>query len=93
LTALNGELFGPNACFDLEDRNTSLRNSDLLDAIRPLSTFEERTGRKKTGVQRRVNYAGLDVEELGSIYESLLDYHPQVPRDPWRFALAAGSQR
>jgi hypothetical protein len=93
LTALNGELFGLHACIDLEDRNTSLRNSDLLDAIRQLSTFEERTGRKKTGVQRRVNYAGLDVEELGSIYESLLDYHPQVLRDPWRFALAAGSER
>jgi hypothetical protein len=93
LTALNGELFGLDACFDLEDRNTALRNTDLLDAIRQLSTFEERTGRKKTGMQRRVNYAGLDVEELGSIYESLLDYHPQVLRDPWRFALAAGSQR
>ena len=93
LTALNGELFGIEACFDLEDRNTALRNTDLLDAIRQLSTFEERTGRKKTGVQRRVNYAGLDVEELGSIYESLLDYHPQVLRDLWRFSLAAGSQR
>ena len=44
-------------------------------------------------MQRRVNYAGLDVEELGSIYESLLDYHPQVLRDLWRFSLAAGSQR
>ena len=93
LTALNGELFGSDACFDFEDRHTALRNSDLLEAIRQLSTFEERTGRRKTGVQRRVNYAGLDVEELGSIYESLLDYHPQVLRDPWRFALAAGSQR
>jgi hypothetical protein len=98
---LNGELFGQEACFDLEDRNTSLRNSDLLDAIRQLSTFEERTGRKKTGMQRRVNYAGLDVEELGSIYESLLEYHPQVLRNrpasagagSLRFALAAGSQR
>jgi hypothetical protein len=93
LSALNGELFGSGALRDLEDRDTRLRNSDLLDAIRRLSTFEERTGRKRTGVERRVNYAGLDVEELGSIYESLLDYHPQVLRDPWRFALAAGSQR
>jgi N-6 DNA Methylase len=93
LSALNGELFGNGALRDLEDRDTRLRNSDLLEAIRQLSTFNERTGRKKTGVPRRVNYAGLDVEELGSIYESLLDYHPQVLRDPWRFALAAGSQR
>jgi hypothetical protein len=93
LSALNGELFGPNACSDLEDRNTRLSNKDLLSAIRQLSTFEERAGRRKTGVPRRVNYAGLDVEELGSIYEGLLDYHPQVARDPWGFALAAGSQR
>jgi hypothetical protein len=101
LSALNGELFSSDALRDLEDRDTRLRNSDLLDAVRRLSTFEERAGRKKTGVERRVNYAGLDVEELGSIYESLLDYHPQVLRDPpasdgagpWRFALAAGSQR
>jgi hypothetical protein len=91
LSALNGELFGANACFDLE--RSSLRNDDLLDAIRQLSTFEERSGRKKTGVHRRVNYAGLDVEELGSIYESLLDYHPQVRHDPPGFALAAGSER
>jgi type I restriction-modification system DNA methylase subunit len=35
----------------------------------------------------------LDVEELGSIYEGLLDYHPQVSLDPPGFALAAGSER
>jgi hypothetical protein len=82
LSALNGELFGVTALPDLEDRGTRLRNHDLLGAIRQLSTFEERAGRRKAGIQRRVNYAGLDVEELGSIYESLLDYHPQVPREP-----------
>jgi hypothetical protein len=101
LSALNGELFGVTALPNLEDRGTRLRNDDLLGAIHQLSTFEERAGRRKAGVRRRVNYAGLDVEELGSIYESLLEYHPQVLRDPaasvgagsWRFALAAGSQR
>jgi hypothetical protein len=57
--------------------------------------FEEKArGRRKAVVRRRVNYAGLDVEELGSIYESLLDYHPQVSQErSWGFALAAGSQR
>jgi hypothetical protein len=30
---------------------------------------------------------------LGSIYESLLDYHPQVSHDHLGFALAAGSER
>ena len=93
LSALNGELFGVTALPSLEDRDTRLRNDDLLNAIHQLSTFEERTGRRKAGVRRRVHYAGLDVEELGSIYESLLDYHPQVSRDPWGFALTAGSER
>jgi hypothetical protein len=93
LSALNGELFGVTALPDLEDRGTRLRNDDLLSAIHQLSMFEEKAGRRKAGVSRRVNYAGLDVEELGSIYESLLDYHPQVSREPWSFALAAGSQR
>jgi hypothetical protein len=91
LSALNGELFALTACIDLEA--AAIRNDDLLDAMRQLSTFEERSGRKKTGVRRRVNYSGLGVEELGSIYESLLDYHPQVIRDPSGFALAAGSER
>jgi hypothetical protein len=93
LSALNGELFGVTALPDLEDRDTRLHNDELLDAIYQLSTFEERTGRKKAGAARRGNYAGLDVEELGSIYESLLDYHPKVSQESWSFALAAGSQR
>ncbi len=93
LSALNGELFGITALPDLEDRETRLSNKDLLDAIRQLSTFEEQAQRRKAGIRRRVNYGGLDVEELGSIYESLLDYHPQILRDPPGFALTAGSQR
>jgi N-6 DNA Methylase len=60
--------------------------STRSDSFRPLWSAP-------AGVPRRVNYGGLDVEELGSIYESLLDYHPQVSREPWSFALAAGSQR
>ena len=45
--------------------------------------------------RRRVNFAGLDVEELGSVYESLLDYHPEVKIDGERskFELIAGSER
>jgi hypothetical protein len=94
LSALNGELFGVTALPNLEDRGTRLRNDDLLSAIHQLSMFEEKAGRRRAGLPRRVNYGGLDVEELGSIYEALLDYRPQVSREPsWGFALAAGSQR
>jgi hypothetical protein len=79
-------LFGPFACPDLEE--AACENARLLRALYHLSTFAD------GGVRRRVNYAGLDTEELGSIYESLLDYHPQVELgEPPRFALAWGSER
>ena len=60
--------------------------------MRHLSTFDD------SGVRRRVNYALLDVEEFGSVYESLLDYRPvlhlsDVPGAPSRFELAAGTER
>jgi hypothetical protein len=95
LTALDGELFGGSACRHLEA--AACRNEDLLGALFHLSTFEdtpEGRGRaKKRGVRRRVNYAGLDVEELGSVYEGLLEYHPQVERERWTFDLVASSER
>ena len=36
------------------------------------------TRKAAPAVPRRVNYAALDVEELGSVYESLLEFHPAV---------------
>jgi len=99
LTALDGELFGRFACADLIDtqgeQGPKLRNYQLLSAIWQLSTFEDADGRRKRGVRRRVNFAGLDVEELGSVYESLLDYHPEVTIDGERskFDLVAGTER
>jgi hypothetical protein len=43
------------------------------------------------GGPRRVNYAALDVEELGSVYESLLDNRPVIGSDGFDFA--AGTER
>lgn len=40
-----------------------------------------------------VIFAALDVEELGSVYESLLEYHPQPSLSPLSFDLAWGSAR
>ncbi len=96
LSPLDGELFGPLACRHLQQANCE--NSHLLRAIHHLSTFID------GAVRRRVNYAGLDVEELGSVYESLLDYRPHVElggvdvgagvsAGPSRFELVAGSER
>jgi hypothetical protein len=94
LTALDGELFGGGACRDLEA--AACRNEDLLRAVFRLSRFQESPEgprRRGTGVWQRVNYAGLDVEELGSVYEGLLEYRPYVDRERWTFDLVKGSQR
>jgi len=72
LAPLDGDLFGHEAIADLEGQR--LRNADLLHAIRALSLYRE----KDSKALRRVNYGALDVEELGSVYESLLDYRPVV---------------
>ena len=70
--ALNGELFDVGRTRHLEA--AYLNNRDLLSAIRQLSYFTP----EKEQVRRRVNYGALDVEELGSVYESLLDEYPVI---------------
>jgi hypothetical protein len=84
---LNGQLFGPDGIPDLEE--TILCNHDFLLAIRRLSVF------KAGGAPTRVNYAGLDVEELGSVYESLLAFHPVFEREDgtFKFDLKTGTER
>jgi hypothetical protein len=87
LSPLNGDLFGSHTLTDLD--NCGIDNSDLLTAIRYLSLYEDK------GQLRRVNYTALDVEELGSVYESLLDFHPQVRDNQgiYQFNLVFGSDR
>jgi hypothetical protein len=84
---LNGDLFSNIAVKDIQD--THLYNDDLLYSIHRLSLFDERRA------LQRVNYRDLDVEELGSVYESLLDYQPVfVPEaEGTRFDLRTGSER
>ena len=86
LAPLNGELFAPQAL-----DHFTIANRDLLESFWFLAWYQE-----KTAPPRRVNYAALDVEELGSVYESLLDFHPAIDADGAGrpvFALVAGSER
>ena len=86
LAPLNGDLFAP---VDLDDG--LITNRDLLGALWHLVYYQERAA-----PPRRVNYAALDVEELGSVYESLLDFHPAVDPDGAGrpvFDLIKGSER
>ncbi|MCS6958996.1 MAG: N-6 DNA methylase [Pseudanabaenaceae cyanobacterium SKYGB_i_bin29] len=70
LSPLNGGLFNSQVLQDLE--TARIDNHDLLTAIRYLSLYDH-NNRKQ-----RVNYAAIDVEELGSVYESLLDFAPVI---------------
>jgi hypothetical protein len=87
LPALGGFLFSDMACPYLDA--AELGNRDLLDAIRALATIED--GR----VGRAVDYQNLGAEELGSVYESLLELHPEVDASAASFALqtASGHER
>ncbi|MEH2146792.1 N-6 DNA methylase [Nostoc sp.] len=87
LSPLNGDLFGSGTLSALD--NCAIDNYDLLIALRQLSLYQNK------GQLRRVNYEYLDVEELGSVYESLLEFHPQVifHQGIYEFALVFGSDR
>ncbi len=77
-----GGLFRGDECPDLDQ--AAIANEDLLEAIRALAFF--RSGKTLA----RVNYRNMDTEELGSVYESLLELLPVINVDasPWTFAFA-----
>jgi hypothetical protein len=89
VAALDGDLFGAGALPDL--MATHLDNRSLLGAIYALSVYRDEAGKG----QRRVNYSALDVEELGSVYESLLDLRPVIEAgaDGLHFRFAQGTDR
>ena len=87
LPVLNGDLFAIQAI-----DGCTITNRELLEALWRLTWYQEGT----TSVPRRVNYAALDVEELGSVYESLLEFHPAVNIDHAGrpgFRFVTGSER
>ena len=87
LPALGGFLFGAEAMPDLE--SAELANEHLLLAIRNLALVKDRSG------WRLVDYRNLGSEELGSVYESLLELNPTMELPAGIFALdtVAGNQR
>ncbi|MPZ00123.1 MAG: N-6 DNA methylase [Actinophytocola sp.] len=66
-----------------------LTNDALLTAVRELAVVES------NGQRRPVDFQHLDSEELGSVYERLLELHPDYDPHDHSFALAegAGSER
>jgi len=87
LTPLGGFLFSEEAMPDLAI--SKLANVDLLNAVRCLAVTVG------DGSRRPVDYQNLGAEELGSIYESLLEMHPNLHLEAATFELdvAAGNER
>jgi hypothetical protein len=84
---LNGDLFKETA-FD----NFTISNRNLLEALWYLFYYRE----NNSSPPLKVNYSALDVEELGSVYESLLELEPFIdrsnPQNP-KFDFGSGTQR
>ncbi|HEX9623206.1 MAG TPA: N-6 DNA methylase, partial [Streptosporangiaceae bacterium] len=68
-----------------------LSNEALLGAVRALSIVPSRSG----GGQRRVDFGNLGAEELGSVYESLLELTPRYDHEQLSYTLEtiAGNER
>ncbi len=89
IAPLAGELFEHKALGSLPD--CELDNEVLLTCLRNLSLFTNPI----TSQSMRVNYAALNVEEFGSVYEGLLEYDPQIleVEGHFEFSFVAGDDR
>lgn len=87
LPALGSGLLDPHRLPYLSE--AKLSNTQLLAAIRALAEVTE------GGRPIRVSYRNLGAQELGSVYESLLELHPTLNVDAGTFELssAAGHER
>ncbi len=74
VTAFNGRLFAPSHAPLVEGRR--LPDAVVRHAVTALSTTPTRHGR------RRIAYQDLGVEQLGSVYERVLEYEPSHLRNP-----------
>jgi hypothetical protein len=86
LPAIGSYLFSPAATPELH--TSRLPNSSLLAAIRALSGRDD----DEAGYRWLFDYTNLGVEELGSVYESLLELHPDIDLGSNTFTLATGGK-
>ncbi len=82
LPPLNSDLFRSGTLEELQE----LDNHFLRRAIRALGVFDQ------DQQPRRINYAALAAEELGSIYQRLLDLYPVLDQQEWVFELIAAPE-
>jgi len=86
---LGGDLFDSRSLGPLA--GATLDNATLLGCLRRLTLFKH----PDTGQRMRVNYAALNVEEFGSVYQGLLEFEPAIDihDDELVFRFAKGDER
>lgn len=85
LPALGSLLWNPEACSYLMDAECA--NEHVLSAVRSLSHIQEGSTRLP------VNWRNVGADELGSVYESLLELHPHIGFGNFKLATEAGHER
>ncbi|MEO5367804.1 MAG: N-6 DNA methylase [Magnetococcus sp. WYHC-3] len=85
LPALGG-LFDADQCPHLDA--AEIDNAHLLEAIRAISSHT------RGKALERINYRDMGTEELGSVYESLLELHPRIDVEaaPWQFGFVGDDE-
>lgn len=88
---VDGRPLDPSLPDELDEplEGVALSNEALLTAVRHLAVVDS------DGQRRPVDFRNLDSEELGSVYEQLLELHPHHdPHEPtFTLVAAAGSER
>ena len=89
IAPLAGDLFSAEAMGSLA--SCTLGNDVFLDCLRSLSLYRH----PDSGQLIRINYAALNVEEFGSVYEGLLEYEPEFNGEgrELRFGFRQGTAR
>ncbi|MBD3213552.1 MAG: N-6 DNA methylase [Candidatus Lokiarchaeota archaeon] len=86
VNCFNGSLFNDNFIPIIINNNLKVCNDVLLNIIRLLTTS------KNYNVLQKINFLEISEEEIGAIYESLLDYKPEIDNNS-HFQLVQGDDR
>jgi hypothetical protein len=90
IPSYNGGLFGSGKT----PRLLLARVNDraIAEMLRALTTVEVKIGKTKS--QDRVSFRELGVAQLGAVFESLLDYEPEIaPADLFEVTIGSGKQK
>jgi hypothetical protein len=88
IPGFDGGLFDPGKCPILDDPALIIGDTYIRDLVDALCWTQpaRSVNRRDQVARRRVNYRELGVEQLGSIYEGLLAFEPQIAAVPMSLA-------